>query len=106
MKNETPDYVEIAPVMSDRPREPWAKHRAAIVRWQKARPLAVLAHKLVKKAIARGELPEQTTQKCADCGSQARCYDHRDYTKPLEVEPVCHRCNAKRGPAYPYLAVS
>lgn len=26
-------------------------------------------------------------------------YDHRDYTKPLSVEPVCRSCNKLRGPA-------
>jgi hypothetical protein len=36
---------------------------------------------------------------CADCGKPATDYDHRDYRKPLEVEPVCHSCNLKRGPA-------
>jgi hypothetical protein len=36
---------------------------------------------------------------CVDCGAQARDYDHRDYNKPLEVNPVCRRCNLRRGPA-------
>lgn len=35
---------------------------------------------------------------CKDCGSQAEVYDHRDYHKPLEIEPVCKACNFKRGP--------
>ena len=34
-----------------------------------------------------------------DCGKQAHEYDHRDYDKPLEVEPTCKSCNSKRGPA-------
>lgn len=37
--------------------------------------------------------------KCVDCGGIARHYEHRDYTRPLEVEPVCPSCNYKRGPA-------
>lgn len=36
---------------------------------------------------------------CVDCGKPACQYDHRDYTKPLEVVPVCRSCNYKRGPA-------
>jgi len=36
---------------------------------------------------------------CVDCGAPATCYDHRDYSKPLDVEPVCWKCNAQRGPA-------
>ena len=26
----------------------------------------------------------------------------RDYSKPLDVAPVCHSCNHKRGPAKPH----
>lgn len=37
---------------------------------------------------------------CVDCKrAPAKVYDHRDYSKPLEVEPVCHWCNSRRGPA-------
>lgn len=56
----------------------------------------------VAAAIRRGDLPpidEQTP--CVDCGGRATEYDHRDYSRPLEVEPVCHRCNILRGPAIP-----
>jgi len=41
---------------------------------------------------------------CTDCGAQARDYDHRDYARPLDIEPVCRRCNQKRGPAKQYQA--
>lgn len=34
---------------------------------------------------------------CVDCGGIATMYDHRDYTKPLAVDPVCRTCNSKRG---------
>ena len=40
--------------------------------------------------------------KCVDCGEPAEMYDHRNYYKPLEVEPVCRSCNSQRGQAYPY----
>jgi hypothetical protein len=33
---------------------------------------------------------------CVDCGRQANEYDHADYTKPLDVEPVCWSCHHKR----------
>ena len=36
---------------------------------------------------------------CVDCGNPATEYEHRDYMKPLDVDPVCHKCNIKRGPA-------
>jgi len=35
---------------------------------------------------------------CLDCDKPAQVYDHRDYNKPMEAEPVCYSCNSKRGP--------
>ncbi len=54
---------------------------------------------IVFKAIKAGLLPKAKGQICVDCGWEANCYDHRDYTKPLDVVPVCTGCNTKRGPA-------
>lgn len=35
---------------------------------------------------------------CVDCKKRrAVHWEHRDYNKPLEVEPVCRSCNYKRG---------
>ena len=57
------------------------------------------AHATLKTAISRGIVPAPNGV-CVDCGSVwARTYDHRDYSKPLDVELVCFRCNLKRGPA-------
>jgi hypothetical protein len=50
----------------------------------------------VTKAVRNGLLPSPKTLECADCGNPARDYDHRDYSKPLEVEAVCHSCNIRR----------
>lgn len=52
----------------------------------------------VAKAVRLGALPRASTLLCVDCGQQARDYDHRDYSKPLEVQPVCRSCNKLRGP--------
>ena len=57
------------------------------------------AMSLVRKAIIKGKLPFPHELVCADCGVKAFGYDHRDYLRPLEVDPVCRRCNAARGPA-------
>jgi hypothetical protein len=56
---------------------------------------------LVHRAVSNGNLPEIRECVCVDCGSAAEHYDHRDYNKPLEVDPVCHSCNLRRGPAIP-----
>jgi len=60
---------------------------------------AARAQKMVRRAIVKGLFDWAYHCKCVDCGEKAYCYDHRDYAKPLEVEPVCRRCNVRRGPA-------
>jgi hypothetical protein len=58
------------------------------------------AHALVARAVYDGRLPHPSGNRCADCAEfMASEYDHRDYTKPLQVDPVCRACNSKRGPA-------
>lgn len=63
--------------------------------------LVLRARLLVSEAVKRGEMPHVSTLPCADCGKPAECYDHRDYTKPLEVAAVCKGCNNRRGPGLP-----
>lgn len=53
--------------------------------------------RITKTAIRAGFLQNPKELSCSDCGRPAECYDHRDYNKPLEVEPVCVRCNSSRG---------
>lgn len=65
-----------------------------------------LAHKAVAKARYEGLLQSPHGMKCADCGGAAIEYDHRDYDKPLVVEPVCRRCNIRRGPAMGHITQS
>lgn len=62
---------------------------------------ATLAGRFVALAKQLGALPPlgDASIRCVDCGAVATEYDHRDYAKPLEVEPVCRGCNALRGSA-------
>lgn len=60
---------------------------------------AYLAHTAVAKARREGRLSSPRDHACTDCGAAAIEYDHRDYLKPLAVDPVCRRCNILRGPA-------
>lgn len=71
--------------------------------YRAARPLVGRASAEVHKAVRRGEIKPLRGLMCVDCPREAQCYDHRDYTKPLEVEPVCFSCNRKRGPGHPYI---
>lgn len=59
------------------------------------------ASRQVATAIAAGRLPRPNQLKCADCPAPAIEYEHRDYNKPLQVDPICRRCNLLRGPAIP-----
>jgi hypothetical protein len=57
------------------------------------------ASKAVARAVRAGLLPRlDGSISCVDCGKPAEAYDHRDYTEPLVVSPVCTRCNVLRGP--------
>lgn len=62
-------------------------------------PIRQAAGLAVQKAIAAGTLQRPSAFPCKDCGRPAVQYDHRDYTKPLQVDPVCRSCNVMRGPA-------
>jgi hypothetical protein len=57
------------------------------------------AHKMVELAVRLGYLKPVSECLCVQCGAQATDYDHRDYNKPLEVEPLCRGCNVTRPPA-------
>lgn len=68
-------------------------------RYDARRAVANPAHSRVKKAIDSGKLRPPAELTCVDCGMQAEQYDHRKYSEPLNVEPVCRKCNLRRGPA-------
>ena len=68
--------------------------------WLLARREVKRAAQLVAQAVRKGKLPRLGRGVlCIDCKELAFCYDHRDYGKPLQVDPVCFTCNKKRGPA-------
>jgi hypothetical protein len=54
----------------------------------------------VHSAVRRGILPPVKSCTCVDCGKPATEYDHRDYTRPIDVVPCCRSCNKKRGKAF------
>ena len=62
------------------------------------------AHAAVINAVKQGILKPAKNLFCVDCGKPAHSYDHRDYTKHLDVAPVCRKCNCVRGTGYPHLA--
>ena len=68
---------------------------------KKDRTGVLAAIKAVKKAVKAGLLAPVKTLFCVDCGKPAQCYEHRNYNKPLDVQPVCRSCNYHRGAAIP-----
>lgn len=60
-----------------------------------------LAGAAVTLAVKSGALPRLRGAKikCVDCNGVAEAYEHRNYSRPLDVEPVCSGCNSKRGHA-------
>jgi len=65
--------------------------------WMKFYTLQCRAIGAVGWAVKLGKLPKATELTCVDCGKPATQYEHRDYTKPLEIDPVCRKCNHRRG---------
>jgi len=62
------------------------------------------AHGVVRSAINRGFLYDLkgSGTPCVDCGKPATDWEHRDYAKPLDVDPCCKSCNLRRKTAsYP-----
>ena len=57
------------------------------------------AMSVVGMAVKRGDIKKAKEYKCVDCGRGGQVYDHRDYDKPLAIEPVCRSCNILRGSA-------
>lgn len=58
------------------------------------------AMKMVRYAKSFGLLPAlDGSIACVDCGKPAEIYEHRDYSRPLDVEPTCVSCNRHRGTA-------
>lgn len=49
-------------------------------------------------AIKKGIIQRASCFECVRCGKQAKEYDHRDYAKPMDIQPMCRSCN-KRMPA-------
>lgn len=73
------------------------KRRANAKASAKRHPERRRARERVKEAVRAGRLLPIKTRRCVDCGNQAAAYDHAfGYDRPLDVEPVCHKCHGAR----------
>lgn len=57
-------------------------------------------------AIRTGAFPDWRGQKCHACEAPAIGYEHRDYSQPFDVRPICKSCNWALGPADKFIAGS
>jgi hypothetical protein len=60
--------------------------------WRHKHPEKIRAHKLVRRAIDRGDLVREP----CPCGSVKSEAHHADYLKPLDVEWLCRACHSER----------
>jgi len=56
----------------------------------------VLARCEVRSQWRKGAIPKPADCICIDCNAQAQEYHHEDYSKPLDVIPLCKLCHIKR----------
>lgn len=59
--------------------------------YRKDNPEKTKAHDKVTDEIRAGRLKPASSFQCAFCDSQAAHYHHNDYSKPLEILPVCYQ---------------
>lgn len=53
------------------------------------------AHLKVLNAVRYGKLPKASTLQCDMCSGSAEQYHHEDYSKPLDVIPLCRFCHGE-----------
>lgn len=71
--------------------------RDAVARWRRQKNDNEVSRKVTRYAVKVGFLLHPSNYICMDCKRlQAECYDHRDYSRPLDVDAVCLNCNQKR----------
>ena len=71
-------------------------NRDKISRWVNSNPDKYKAYQKVRYRIRKGELLKPSLCICLDCGKQAEDYHHADYSKPLDVIPLCKPCHRLR----------
>jgi len=59
-------------------------------KWRERNPQKTRAHWIVSNAIKYGKLKRLPCEKCGNNKSHAH---HADYSKPLEIKWLCHKCH-------------
>lgn len=70
-------------------------HRQATIRYRDKHRDKIKAHNAVRLAKSMGTIPPASELQCYLCDNQAKYYHHDDYSKPLDIKPVCTQCHAR-----------
>lgn len=70
-------------------------HKRLNKEYAKRFPERVRANYLVNRAVRTKQIPPVKERACDCCGEAARHYHHPDYSKPLEVVPLCESCHRR-----------
>ena len=63
--------------------------------YRQTNPEKYKAHYAVNNAVQSGRLKPARAFGCSECGQPATEYHHDDYSKPLDIRPVCRPCNRR-----------
>jgi len=67
----------------------------------KDREIKLEIQAMVRACVNRAGLRVPKGTICSNCGVRwALVFDHRYYSQPYRVTPVCRSCNIKMGPAF------
>jgi len=69
------------------------KNRRKYEQSERRHPEKARARSITSHAIAAGKIDFAKNHKCTYCEKPAEQYHHPDYSKPLNVEPVCRSCH-------------
>jgi len=70
-----------------------AQHRKNSNKYRERYPERIKAGKAVMRAIRNGSLSYPDQRNCAMCSMTACEYHHPDYSRPLDVIPLCKDCH-------------
>jgi len=62
-------------------------------KYRREHPERIRAKNFVHWKVRQGQIPPISSQVCEMCGQQAENYHHSDYSKPLDIMPLCRKCH-------------
>ncbi len=96
-ENNKARVKEIQQAYKERDIENWKKIKCrSAEKERKIRSQETKARNEVNNAIKKGLIKPVSECSCSDCNAKAKDYHHEDYSKPLDVVPLCRMCHIAR----------